>query len=107
MSARLKRNTPLIKQLIKSNKRSQKKIVEQSSADFLDSLCECALNILKGNVPLTKPQFKKLKGYHKLLKCVARKNCALKKKKTAFQSGGFLGAILKPIASLLFGGLGG
>jgi hypothetical protein len=56
---------------------------------------------LKGNVPLSvtqKSRLAKLKGE---LRAVARKRVSLKKKKEIIQKGGFLGALLAPVASVL------
>ena len=67
-------------------------------------LCECALNVLNGNIPLTPADKKKLNKYkNKLRYLTNRKLSAQKKKKTLNQKGGFLGALLTPVLSALGG----
>ena len=61
-------------------------------------LCECALNVLNGNIPLKPADKKKLKKYKQNLRSlVNRKFSVQKKKKTLNQKGGFLGALLTPV----------
>lgn len=61
MSARLKRNAPLLRALCHATPRKRKDILNHCSSDFLQSLCKLSLNLLKGNVPLTLAQCKKFK----------------------------------------------
>lgn len=105
MSAKLRRNIPALRNIFNASKSQQKKLIGDAPANILGSLCECAHNVLKGNVPLTTKQFKHLKRYHKQLKTVSRKKTSLKSKRKTFQSGGFLGALIAPIAKLLLGAL--
>ena len=71
-------------------------------AALQDVLCLCALNILKGRVPLTATQTRKLKRYKKTLIAIASKRCNRKRKQLYLsQSGGFMGAILAPILTSL------
>ena len=77
---------------------------------MINSLCECCLNILKGNVSLTPTQKRRLNKHKQTLRLLARKQTSLRvKKKALTQKGGFLGALLGPIistvGSLLLGGL--
>jgi len=58
---------------------------------------------LKGNVPLNTFQKKKLGIKKNILRQIALKNTSLKKKQKLIQSGGFLGALLGPIISVLGG----
>ena len=68
---------------------------------LVDCLCECADNILRGNVPLTKPQKEKLARNKAGLRALTKKSVSLKKKKAILQKGGFLGSLLAPIASVV------
>ena len=65
------------------------------------SLCECADNILRGNVPLTKLQKEKPKRNKAGLRALTKKSFSLKQKKAILQKGGFLGSLLAPIASVV------
>ena len=77
------------------------------SSDFVKCVNECASNIIKGNVPLTTSQKGQLLRRKRLLKKLVLKKTSLKNKKKIVQTGGFLGALLGPIVSVLgslFGG---
>jgi hypothetical protein len=59
--------------------------------------CECADNILRGNVPLPNLQKEKLKRNKAGLRALTKKSVSLKQKKAILQKGGFLGSLLAPI----------
>ena len=82
-------------------------MVGTSSPEVIRTLCECALNVLKGNVPLTAHQKTKLRKHKKRLRTLVNKKVSLKKKRSVLQTGGFLGVLLKPVLSVLGGLLGG
>ena len=67
----------------------------------MKSVCECALNVLRGRVPLTKKQKAKLARYKTSLRKLATKRGSgtLKSKKKLVQKGGFLTALLAPLLS--------
>ena len=110
MSERLKRNAPLLRALYHAKPAKRKTILKHSSADFIRSLCEISLNVLKGNIPLSDAQYKKLKKQKTTLKLLANKKIGIKRKHKALvkQSGGFLLPLLSvvaPIVGDLIGGL--
>ena len=89
MSDRLKRNALCPCLLAKTDTALARAIIEKGSENLVRSLCECAHNILKGNVPLKKNQKRRLRRYkgglasfgspshflpHWLLACFSRKN---------------------------------
>jgi len=76
-------------------------MIKKSTKDFVDTLVEICVNVIKGNVPLNPTQFRRLKRFHKQLKAVTLKKTSQTKRKQIFQRGGFLGALLKPILGLL------
>ena len=65
------------------------------------SLCECADNILRGNVPLTKLQKENLKRNKARLRARTKKSVSLRKNRAILQKGGFLESLLAPIASVV------
>lgn len=96
----------MLELIYKSTPRVRRVIVNNASTDFIDSLCEIALNVLRGNIPLTDKQFALLKKKKKIIRLVADKKVKrTKKKKTLNQSGGFLlpllGAAIPFIISLV------
>ena len=102
---RLHRNIPALRDLYTAASKVRKNMIKHASKDTVSALCDCASNISEGNVPLTTKQFKQLKTYHNKLKVLKNKSTSHKKKKQVLQTGGFIGALLQPIAQLLLGGI--
>lgn len=69
----------------------------------IKSVCECALNLLKGNVPLTKHQKKKLSLHKRTLRKLGDKKIPLfKKRRLLVQKGeGFLSVLIPAALSVL------
>ena len=79
----------------------RKHIITKADGSLVDCLCECADNILRVNVPLTKLQKDKLKRNKAELRALTKKSVSLKQKKAILQKGGFLVSLLAPIASVV------
>lgn len=110
MSARIKRNALLLKALYRAPPRKHRDILLHSTPDFIRALCEIALNLLKGNIPLTPSLFKKLKRQKGIIRLLADKKIGLKRKRLTLekQTGGFLLPLLSaaiPLIGNLIGGL--
>lgn len=105
MSAKLRRNVPVLKRLYKSNRTTRGKILKDASTDTIECLCDCAYNILNGNVPLTTRQYSNLKPYRKQLRDVSKKSTSMRKKRKTFQSGGILLKLLSTLAKSVLGGV--
>jgi hypothetical protein len=101
MSDRIKRNLNFLKSLLHSKKKKlRKSIVKVASNDNIDALSEAALNTLRGNVPLTSEERRKLKPHSEKLRALAHKKTSIKKKKSLLiQEGGFLPLLLPPLLS--------
>ena len=106
MSKCVKKQAPLLIYLAKAKPAVVKAIINTGDKELINALCECALNVLSGNVPLTKTQKTRLCRHKTGLREISRKNTSLKKKKETLQRGGFLGALLSPILGILGGLLG-
>ncbi len=100
MSSRIKRHAALLKVLCKAKPKAVKAILS-SEKELVDALCECSLNVLKGVVPLSVHQRKRLSRYKNNLRTVAKKTVSRQQKKALFQKGGFLSALLTPIINVL------
>ena len=87
MSLRMQRNLGLL-ELYKTPS-VRRVIVGKASPDFINALCEIALNVLSGNIPLT-DKYKLLKRRRAIIRLVADKKVKLLKKEKEYQSGGFL-----------------
>ena len=79
----------------------RKHLIAKADRSLVDCLCECADNMLRGNVPLTKPQKEKLKRNKAGLRTLTKRSVSLKKIKVILQKGGFLGSLLAPMASVV------
>jgi len=93
-----------LKALHKASPGARKTLLKKHcNRDFVCCITECVKNLLKGNVPLNSIQKKKLSSKKKVLRQFALKKTTLNKKQKLIQSGGFLGALLGPIISVLGG----
>src|SRR5258706_6535635 len=107
MSTRVKRMLPELKRVKRMSGREQNKFLKTCSSDFICSICEVIKNILNGNVKLPKRHLSSLCHRKRSLRKLASKATGITAKKRLLQRGGFLGALLTPILSLLGGLLGG
>ena len=101
MSRRLKKNVPMLKILQYAKPSLVKQVLKQSDNELLSVLCECCLNVLRGNVPLSTYQKKRLKFFKKTLRAAADKKTTLARKRVLFQKGGFLRLLIPPVLSVL------
>lgn len=109
MSKRLKRNAPLLKSVSRSAPRRRKEFIKCCPPDFIHCISEICLNVLKGNVPLTPCQYKKLKRQKNVIRQLADKKKGLINKRRALtrQSGGFLFPLLASVVAPVIGDLVG
>jgi hypothetical protein len=107
MSARLKKNLPLLQKLFKSKPAKRSEILKEGDSELLKCLCECALNLLNANIPLNKRQVSTLEKHKTLLRLLANRKVSLKSKKSKLlrQGGAFILALLRPILSAVVANL--
>ena len=105
---RLRRHAKELLKFRKASAYEKSKILNKNfkNPDFVKCICECCKNILNGNVPLSEKQKTVLKRKRYNLRRLVSTKTPISKKKKIIQSGGFLGAILGPVASILGGLLG-
>ena len=85
----------------------RKAIVSNCDSELVNSICECVLNVLNGNVKLSGCVTRKLRKHKTVLHKVADKRVPISsKKKLIVQRGGFLlplmSAMLPALATLIF-----
>ena len=102
----VKKHLPLLEYLAKSNPKIQKAIVSESDPEVIDIICECANSVLKGGVPLSSTQSKKLKRYRKKLHELTKKNTSVKRKKKILSGGFLLGSLLGSLIPGVVGAIG-
>jgi len=80
-------------------------LLKSAGDDLIKCICDCTLNVLKGNLCVTPKQKSKLKRHKKALRDLAKKKVSLKRKRQIIQKGSFLApllsAVIPAIASLL------
>lgn len=106
MSSRMQRNLGVLELLYKSPPRVRKVIISNANVDLINALCEIALNVLKGAIPLNDKQYRQLKKKKAVIRRLADKKVKTPQKRKAInQSGGFLlpllGAAIPLITSLI------
>lgn len=102
MSERLKKNVPYLHVLARGSPTQRQGVLKGANTDLVKCLCECALNILKGNVPLSAAHKRKLKTQKKSLRLLSNKKVSIvRKKKLINQKGGFISAIAAPVLGIL------
>lgn len=98
---RLKRNLDFVKVLCKANKCQREGICKGADRDLILCICECADNILRGNIPIKGTIKRKLSKHKKHLRELSDRKTKLKaKKQILVQHGGFLPLLLTPILSV-------
>ena len=102
MNKRLKRCTPLLRQLLCASRAGRAHVLA-NNREIIDCLCECAKNVIKGNIHLTPAQKQALASRKHSLRTLALKKTSLTTSKHILHSGGFLGGLLGPIVSVLGG----
>lgn len=107
MSKKLKKHAHTLHVLCKAKPSVVRVIVKEGNKDLVEALCECCLNVLYGNVPLSSSQKKKLTRYKHLMRKLAVKSAtSVDQKKKLLQTGGFLHSLLYPSLKLLGPALG-
>ena len=103
MSRRMKDHAPYLQVLAKGNATQRQGILNGASRELVLCLCECALNVLNGNVPLSSLQKKKLSKHKSRLRQLVSKSTPIAKKKTLlkYQKGGWVSALLGPVLGVL------
>ena len=101
MSQRVKQQAHMLKYLCKAKPKAIKGVINHCDPDLLDALCECSLNILKGVVPLSPSQHKRLTRFKTNLRGLAKKNTSRQRQRSLLLKGGFLQALLTPLLSVL------
>ena len=105
MTKRIVSHLSSLKKLKKCTPECRKNLLESGGKSLQVCLRECAFNILKGNVHLTKAQKTKLQKYKEQVREISRKKTSHKKRLQIEQKGGFLGALIAPVLGALVGGL--
>ena len=101
MSGRVKRQVLCLQMLNRTkNIKLMKAILEYADADLISALCKCAHNIQRGTVRLTPGEKVRLSKYKNKLRLIANRRLSIARKRREIQqTGGFLPALLAPLAA--------
>ncbi len=101
MSESVRQLVPAVIFLRSMKPKQRKQLIGHLNKNHLRGLTETAVNIVKGTVALKEDQVKICRRWRKPLKLLALKRYPAKEKKKLLQQGGFLGALLPVLASVL------
>ena len=80
------------------NEGQRKALLRKADAKLVRRICECSLNVLIGNVPLSKGHKSRLRKHAKVLRKLSAPDITLQRRKNIIvQRGGFLPALLAPL----------
>ena len=97
-----------LKALCHGKGKTRNALIRSLKSDEVRTICQCAANTLRGNVPLTKLQKTRLSRHKDTLRLLAKKKVSLKRKKKLLLQKGkgifpfLLAPILSAVASTLF-----
>ena len=103
MSQRLVAHAPYLQVLTKGNAKQREGILRGADKELVYCLCECALNVLQGNVHLQPGEKSGLKKYRHRMRTLTDKKIGVGKKKQLLlkQKGGWVSALILPILGIL------
>ena len=100
MSKRVIGSLPYLQAIMKSKPKLRKLLIEHSPANVIMAICECSLKLLKGVIPLTPRQKRRLTRYKTHL-CIGKQKKSHKNKRSSQylnKKGGNLLTALLPLA---------
>ena len=79
------------------DKKYQRLIIKNADKKLIKSICECVLNMLKGNLPIKESDKQKLKKFRKPLHKLVQKSGLKNKRKILIQQGGLIPILIPSI----------
>jgi hypothetical protein len=99
MNRRLVQMLPEFRRLCRMSNRERKEFIKSCGKDFIECICECVKNLLKGNAPLKQKQLQCIRRHRQSLRKLALTKTSLASRKRILQSGGFLQYLIGPVVS--------
>lgn len=103
MAKRFENNVDYLSVLCKCKPKQRCELLKSADKQLIDTICDCAENILSGNVPIRGKVKQKLNQHKTLLRALRSKRDWRVKRKRLSQSGGFLPALLTPLLGIVGG----
>ena len=94
----LRKHADVLCVLAKAKPKLAKQLIAGAEPSLVKTLSQCSRNVLRGNLPLTTTQKRKLSRYAKSLRTLSTKNGTAKKKKALLMKGGLVGALAGAVA---------
>ena len=103
MSKRMRGSLPYLQVIVKSKPKLRKLLIDNVPENVITAICECSLNLLKGVIPVTQRQKRRLARYKTHLRALASEKVSRKRKKLYLnqKGGNLLTALLPPVLSVL------
>jgi len=94
---RLRKHGSFLHYVTTAPAKSRKIALKNASSGELCSVCEVSKNLIKGNIPVSPCQKKKLSKYKALLRTLANRRVKLETKRRLLQQGGAILPLLAPL----------
>lgn len=100
------KHTDILRALYYLSPEQRKALLKKADTQLVRYICECALNVLQGNVPLEKAHKTRLRKHVRVLRRLVKPTGGFStKKKIIVQQGGFLPALLAPLIGTVLANL--
>ena len=107
-SSVIRRNEDILRYLCRAPPSVRQQLIAKLPKSVVDGFSEVAVNLFAGNVPLNAGQKRRIRRHKDRLRYLASRSTPLqKKRKLLQQKGGFLGALIPILGSVLGGLFGG
>lgn len=107
MSKRVREQGGILSTLATAKPKLVRSIIKGADRELIQCICECAYNVLKGNVSITPAQRAKLCKYKNGVRELVKKSTSVKRKRQLIQRGGFLSALLGPLIGTVIPAIAG
>ena len=86
---------------VKNSRHERNRILDEGGMYLVRCICDCVRKVLRGNIPVTDEEKERLRKYKDCLRELAEKKTSDKKREHLIQEGGFLGALISILVSLV------
>lgn len=98
---RLRKYAEVLCILSKSSPKVTKRLILTADPALLKTISECSLNVLRGAIPLTPLQKKRLSRYKSTIRIISKRSTSSSQRRALLQKGGFVPILLKTILPLV------
>ena len=107
MSRRVKTHAVMLNTLAHCSPKQRQLILKTADKGLVDAICECVVNLIRGNVKLSSSQKKTFAKHKRHLRKLADRKTSLKSRKNIIvQRGGFFLPLLSRLIGPVIGAIG-